>query len=181
MLSQLIFKNWVLTWYDFWKVRKFSNIGSPLHSDAHICEKKKSDFWFCSLNQNIIRIPGCEPGRGGARNCVCMHSTNDHTPMKANSHVSHVLSPQPCAFIVPQETDSFRPLNRSVHFWRVFRFVTLGGAPAPSLLPDGVCIYYREVFFFFFFSIWKSAEGKDREMHFVCVYTPEARRCYFRE
>lgn len=152
-------------------------MGSPLHSIAHICEEK-SDFWFCSLNQNIIRIPGCEPGRGGAHNCVCMHSANDHTPMRANSQV---LNPQPCAFLVPQETDSIRPPNPSVPLWRVFPFVTLGGAPAPSLLPNGVCTYYRKDFFFFFFSVWKSAEGKDREMHFVCVYTPGARRCYFRE
>lgn len=142
-------------------------MGSPFHSIAHICEKKKSDFWFCSLNQNIIRIPGCEPGRGGAHNCVCMHSANDHTPMRANSHV---LNPQPYAFLVPQETDSIRPLNPSMPLWRVFSFVTLGGAPAPSLLPDGACTYYKKDFFFFFFqfeSLQREKTGKCTSCVFI--------------
>ena len=47
-----------------------------------------------------------------------------------------------------RETDSIRPLNPSVPLWRVFSFVTLGGAPAPSLLPDGACTYYKKDFFF---------------------------------
>lgn len=139
-----------------------------LHSTvSHIFARKKSDFWFCSLNQNIIRIPGCEPGRGGTHNCVCMHSANDHTPMRANSQV---LNPQPCAFLVPQETDSIRPLNPSVPLWRVFPFVTLGGAPAPSLLPDGFCTYYRKDFLFFF--NLKVCRGKRQGNALrVCLYT----------